>query len=152
MPMTFRNVLICLLLVVVPGTAARAQSQASQNAQADAVVVIVSSQQALAQLNRQQVEDLFLGRSATFPDGSQAIAVDQAEDSPVRERFYRDILGRSAAQMRSYWARQIFTGRSRPPRTVSSTDAVLQLINEDSRVISYIEKSRITPAVKVVAE
>lgn len=114
------------------------------------LVVIVSSQQGVVTLDLQQIEDLFLGRSTAFPDGSAAIPLDHTENSELWHQFYQDLLGRSAAQIRSHWARQVFTGRGRPPQTANSAEDVLKMIQQDARIISYIKASSVTDDIKVV--
>ncbi|MBU2098021.1 MAG: hypothetical protein KKD00_04620 [Gammaproteobacteria bacterium] len=118
----------------------------------DSVVVVVSSSQLIDALNVQQVEDIFLGRHYAFPDGSQAIPVDHPENSEVWLKFYQDILGHSAAQIRSHWARQVFTGRGRPPQKAASADELLQMMRDDIRIISYLKKTSLTADTKVVLE
>jgi len=118
----------------------------------DQVVVIVSSINSIEQLSREQLEDIFLGQTQSFPNGSQVVPVDQAEGSNARRQFYEVVLGRTAAQVRSHWAKLTFTGRGRPPRSVSSTDEILALISQDARILSYIEKNKLSNHVKVVFE
>jgi hypothetical protein len=62
------------------------------------------------------LQDIFLGKTARFPDGSQAVPVDQSEGTIVRDEFYNKLVGKSAAQMKAYWSKIIFTGRGQPPR------------------------------------
>lgn len=135
----------CLFMCSIPATLYAQQPQES-------LVVVVSSKQSIAALNPHQIENLFMGLSSVFPDGSPAIPVDHAENSAIWQQFYRDVLGRSAAQIRSHWARQVFTGRGRPPRTVNSYGELLELMAEDTRIISYIYARSLTPDIKVVFE
>ncbi len=52
------------------------------------VVVVVSANSAVLTLSKEQVADIFLHKSNRFPDGSQAIPIDQPEVSKLREEFY----------------------------------------------------------------
>ena len=81
------------------------------------VVAVVSSKSTLVTLSKDQVTDIFLGKTTRFPDGSQAIPIDQQEGTPARDEFYTKFAGRSPAQIKSHWTKIIFTGRGKPPRT-----------------------------------
>lgn len=124
----------------------------AQSPEDDQIVVIVSSMNAIDQLSREQLEDIFLGQTQSFPNGTTVVPVDQAEGSNARRQFYEAVLGRTAAQIRSHWAKLTFTGRGRPPRSVSSTDEILALLSQDARILSYIEKNKLSNRVKVVFE
>lgn len=118
----------------------------------DQLVVVVSRDNPVQSLSKLQIEDIFLGKSAVFPDGRRAVPVDNAEGSVLRTRFYTEVLGRTAAQIRAHWSRLIFTGRGRPPRSVSSVEELLQIVAKDPQSIGYIERHLVTDAVRVVLE
>lgn len=158
-----RHVLLAMLLVVVlvaPLVAMFAQSAfAADNRTGtaneslnDDIVVIVSSLSAVKALTRSHVEAIFLGRMQQFPNGHSAVPIDQAEDSAVREHFNLGVLGRTAAQMRIYWSRILFTGRGRPPRSVASNEDMLQAVAADVQAIGYIERRFVNDSVVVVFE
>src|ERR1700733_2009579 len=79
------------------------------------VVAIVSSTSTVTSLSNAQVTDIFLGKVSRFPNGTLAVPIDQAEGSPARDEFYVLYAGKSSAQVMSYWAKIIFTGRGQPP-------------------------------------
>src|SRR5688572_24835426 len=85
---------------------------------AEDVVPVVSAKSPITALSTAQVADIFLGKTSRFPDGSPAVPLDLAEDSPERDRFYAQYTGKSPAQVKSHWAKIIFTGRGQPPRQV----------------------------------
>jgi hypothetical protein len=55
------------------------------------VIVVVSSKNPVTTLSKNQVADIFLGKSARFPDGSSAVPIDQTEGTVAREEFYKEI-------------------------------------------------------------
>jgi ABC-type phosphate transport system substrate-binding protein len=101
-------------------------------------------------LSKAQVEDLFLGKTIRFPDGAIAVAIDQAEGSAVRDEFYDKIFGKSAAQIKAYWSKIIFTGRGQPPPTVSSASEMKKRISENPAAIGYIDSSMVDDSLRVV--
>jgi ABC-type phosphate transport system substrate-binding protein len=121
----------------------------SSAAMAD-VVVVVSAKNPVGTLSKSQVEDLFLGKTIRFPDGAIAVAIDQAEGSAVRDEFYNKIFGKSAAQIKAYWSKIIFTGRGQPPQSVSNTIEMMKRISADPTAIGYIDRNMMNDSVRAV--
>ena len=126
-----------------------ALSLSSTVLQAD-VVAVVSAKSPITTLDKSQVADLFLGKTNRFPNGVQAVPIDQAEGLSVRDEFYDKVLGRTAAQMKAYWSKIIFTGRGQPPPSVSSDIEMKKRISENPAAIGYIERSLVDNSVRVV--
>jgi ABC-type phosphate transport system substrate-binding protein len=119
------------------------------SARAD-VVAVVSSRSAVTSLSRAQVADIFLGKASRFPDGTAATPLDQAEGSAVHVEFYQKIAGKTAALMRVYWSKIIFTGRGEPPPTVADGEELKKRLRVDPAAIGYIERSQVDETVRVV--
>jgi ABC-type phosphate transport system substrate-binding protein len=128
-----------------------ALSLATGPATAD-VVAVVASSSAITMLSKAQVTDIFLGKVSRFPNGTQAAPIDQEEGSPARDEFYATYAGKSPAQVKSYWARIIFTGRGQPPKAVLNSVEVRKLVAANPEAISYIERSALDSSVKIVTQ
>jgi hypothetical protein len=126
-----------------------ALSLASGMATAD-VVAVVSSKSPVTMLSRSQVTDIFLGKAMRFPDGVQAVPIDQEEGSPARDEFYATFAGKSPAQIKAHWSKIIFTGRGRPPKAVANSAEVKKLIVDNLSSISYIDRTLVDSSVRVV--
>ena len=120
-------------------------------ARAEDVVAVVSAKSPVTVLTSSQVADIFLGKTSRFPDGSQATPIDQPEDSPVRDRFYSQVAGKSPAQVKAHWSKIIFTGRGQPPTQASSGAEVKKMIVQNPSAIGYIDSSLVDESVRVVA-
>jgi ABC-type phosphate transport system substrate-binding protein len=116
------------------------------------VVAVVSAKSPLTTLSKGQVADIFLGKTIRFPDGVQAVPIDQAEGSPERDEFYATFTGKSPAQIKSHWAKIIFTGRGQPPKAVPNSIEVRKLIAANPQAISYLERSAVDSSVKVLIQ
>ena len=123
---------------------------ANSSALASEIVVVVSAKSQVTSLSASQVADIFLGKVSRFPDGNQAIAIDQSEESAARERFYSQFTGKSTAQVRSHWSKIIFTGRGQPPRQVLNSSEAKRLVVENPNAIAYIESRLVDASVRVV--
>lgn len=110
------------------------------------VVVVVSTESPLESLSGNQLADIYMGRLVDLPTGDSVVPIDQSDRSPVHEAFYQKYLGRSAAQVKAHWSRLIFTGRGQPPRSVSDSEAVVELVSDNHHAIGYIDSSEVPVA------
>lgn len=114
------------------------------------VVVIVSAKNPVMSLRADQVADIFLGQVGNFPDGAEAVALDQRLGTPLRDEFYTKVAARSAPLIKAHWSKMIFTGRGQPPREIGSSSAVRRLVADNPSLIGYIDRAALDPSVKAV--
>ena len=114
------------------------------------VVVVVGAKSAVVSLDKSQVSDIFLGKSATFPGGAQAVPVDQAEGSSQREEFHSKVTGKTGAQLSAYWSKLVFSGKASPPKEVPGAADVKALVTANPNLIGYIDSAAVDASVKVV--
>ena len=138
-----RNCLTLLLFL--------AMSMATASAHAE-VVVIVSAKSRITSLTAEQTARIFLGKASNFPDDGDAIPVDQAEGSAIRDEFYSKVVHKNTSQLSAYWAKVIFTGDGRPPKILESNAAVRKAVARNPNIIGYIDKSAVDKSVRVILE
>jgi ABC-type phosphate transport system substrate-binding protein len=114
------------------------------------LVVVVSSKSSIVSLSTQQVADIFLAEVGSFPDGSEAIPVDQSVGTPQRNEFYVKVAAKTPPLMKAYWTKLVFTGRGQPPREAGGSAAVRKLVAENPSLIGYIERSALDASVRPV--
>lgn len=112
-----------------------------------AVIVHPSNTDSLSQ---EEIKRLYMAKTKTFPSGAYAIPIDLEDTLEARQRFITYVLERDSSQMKAYWAKLVFTGRARPPATVSSEAEMLSLIAANPNMIGYVDAAKVTPDVKVV--
>jgi ABC-type phosphate transport system substrate-binding protein len=115
---------------------------AATNIQAEDIVVIVNP--AAKALSKDQIADLYLGRSGGLTP------IDQTAGSAIYVQFYKQATGRDVAQVKAIWSRILFTGRGLPPKQLPDSAAVKQAIAANPNAVGYIEKSAVDASVKVV--
>jgi ABC-type phosphate transport system substrate-binding protein len=123
---------------------------ACTHAGAGELVVVVSAHNPATALRPDQVAAIFLGQAGRFPNGSEAVAVDQPLGSPLRDEFYRRVAGKSPALLRAWWSKMVFTGRGQPPREVPDSAAVRHMVAGDPSLIGYIDRAALDPSVRAV--
>lgn len=115
------------------------------------VVVVTHPSSSVQSLTRDQISQLFLGRSNTLPDGKAVTLVDLAEGSELRVVFVTQVLGKSEQQLRSHWTRMIFSGKGQPPRSVGSSAEVARFVSTTPGAVGYIDsKDLVAGKIKVL--
>ena len=114
-------------------------------AQVHAADLVVVGNPAAAPMNKDQVADVYLGKSQA------ATPLDLPESSPLRAEFYKKATGRDLAQVKSTWSRVVFTGKGQPPKELPDAAAVKKAVAADPKAIGYIEKSAADGSVKVLS-
>jgi ABC-type phosphate transport system substrate-binding protein len=108
---------------------------------AEDIVVIVNP--AAKPISKEQIADLYLGRSGGLTP------VDQPVGSAIYAEFYKKATGRDIAQVKAIWSRILFTGRGLPPKQLPDSAAVKQAVAANPNAVGYIEKSAVDASVKV---
>lgn len=134
---------------VLSGVVALALSGGAAAATGD-VVAVVSAKSPVTALSRNEVVDLFLGKASRFPDGEQAVPLDQVEGSSARDEFYATFTGKTPAQIKAHWSKIIFTGRGQPPRELPNGVEVKKQVVQNPKAIGYIERSLVDASVRVL--
>ena len=110
------------------------------------VVVVVSAKSSASKMTKEQVADIFMGRSTSL------VPLDQAAGAPVRDEFYTKVTGQSAAQVKTAWAKLSFSGKGTPPKALGSDDEVKAQLAANPNAIAYMDKSKVDASVKTVFE
>ncbi|RVU44422.1 hypothetical protein [Rubrivivax rivuli] len=111
---------------------------------ANAQDMVVVGHPSAAALSKDQVADLFLGKSQALTP------LDLNDSSPLYAAFYRKATGREVAQVKSTWSRVVFTGKGQPPKQLPDAAAVKKAVAADPKAVGYIEKSAVDGSVKVL--
>lgn len=114
------------------------------------LVVIVSARSTVTALSADQVAAIFLGQTPRFPDGGEAVPLDQRLGSAERNSFYARVTGKSPALLKAYWSKMVFTGRGQPPGEAAGDAAVRREVAENPEVIGYIDRSALDNSVRPV--
>ncbi len=139
LPIFLRSLGTALAFVVAAGAAHGAD-----------LVVIVSAKSAVTALRADQVAAIFLGQAARFPDGVEAVPLDQRLGSPLRDEFYARVANKSPALLKAHWSKLVFTGRGQPPAEIPDSAAVRRRVADDPDAIGYIEHGALDASVRAV--
>lgn len=113
---------------------------------AQAADLVVIGHPSAAAMTKDQVADLFLGKTTS------ATPVDQVETGAIYADFYKKAAGRDVAQVKSTWSRIVFSGKGQPPKQMPDNAAVKKAVAADPKAVGYIEKSALDGTVKTLLE
>lgn len=117
---------------------------------AQAQIVIVSGAQSpLPELTRAQVEQFYLGRAHSLPDGV-AVTLADLPTSPLRDQFYQKLTGKNPGQIRAHWSRMVFTGRALPPQEAADIAQLREWLNAKPNMIGYLPSAEADSRVRVL--
>lgn len=139
----FRFLLLMLLAGFAGGLPAVARAE---------LVVVVNVRSGVAAMTRNEVINIFFGRSRQFFNGIEAQPVDLLDSHVDRARFYQGLVGKETSQVDAYWSRQLFSGRTRPPPRVGSSEEVVKWVVANPGGIGFVDASRVDARVRVVYE
>ncbi len=107
-----------------------------------AAELVVITHPSAGAVTKDQVSDVFLGKSQAFTP------IDQAESSATYGDFYKKATGRDVAQVKSTWSRIVFSGKGQPPRQLPDSAAVKKAVAADPKAMGYIDKAAVDGSVK----
>jgi len=134
-----RYLLLSLLIAVSASPAAAADW-----------VLIANPKAGIGHLSQDDVTNIYLGRYRRLPSGLTAEPIDQPAESSLKARFYRQLVDKNLAEINAYWARLVFSGKTRPPRVVASDEDAVQLVSRNLDALAYVDKTKVDARVTVV--
>ncbi len=110
--------------------------------------IVVANDSTAASLDVKGARRIFLGREQTVGDKSTIVVFQKS--GATKDSFEKDVLGRSGANLKSYWSRLVFTGRSKAPQEVENDAEVIAKVTSTPGAIGYVSDSAVNDSVKVL--
>lgn len=134
-------VLACLLIVPWAG---QAQDEAAmENPASTGYKIVVHADNPLTSLSAKALSRVFLKKTRRWDEDLWGRRVnvspfDLPEKSEVRRLFTRAIHDKSTSAIKSYWQREIFSGREVPPTELPSDEEMIQRVADEEGAIGYV--------------
>ena len=113
--------------------------------------IVINAANTTASVTKTQLSRCFMKQTNTWINGQTVMPVDLSADSPVRESFSTEIHGRDVNAVKSFWQRQIFSGRGVPPPEKGSDSEVLAFVRANPGAVGYVSAgAKIGPGVKIL--
>ena len=131
---TSRLILAAAALLALGGLTAA--DTASRSGPAYQIVVNPANQ--IDSVDRSFLSNVYLKKVATWRNDWTVRPVQLSKRFALRDQFTREILKKSPSQLRSYWNRQIFSGKAVPPPDLESQDEVITYVLANKGAIGYV--------------
>jgi ABC-type phosphate transport system substrate-binding protein len=127
----------CLFLICL--TAASAPAQIS----------VIAPKAASIKITKSGLKEIFIGAKLKWPNGNKIQVVDQP-DTEIGKKFYDKVVGKSANQVRSQWAKLLLSGQAVAPFKYPSDNAVKKAVAGAPHAIGYIATSALDDSVQEI--
>jgi ABC-type phosphate transport system substrate-binding protein len=115
---------------------------------AAAEAVFVHGASAVTGLSDDDLKDYYLGKKASWPDGSKVVVV-VLKDGASHDNLMK-MLGKSTSQFSTGWKKLVFTGKGSMPEQVSSEDELVAFVAKTPGAIGYADVGKAKDGVKTV--
>jgi len=114
---------------------------------AQEIAIVTNAKNSTAPITQADAINIFMGRYRQFNDGRKAKPID---NNSIKNNFYNQLVNKSPAEIKAYWARLVFSGRTHPPKEGDTTEKVIDFIKSEKQAITYIPLSHVDKNVKVL--
>jgi hypothetical protein len=127
-----RLIAVVLLVSVADGVSSAAEPEAG-----GPIAIVVGAESDIHGVTLDTLRELYLRRQRLWPSGESAMPVNLPADSTLRGAFSKRVLGRTPADLESYWRRMYFDG-IRPPLVLKTSQAVCAYVATEGSAIGYV--------------
>jgi ABC-type phosphate transport system substrate-binding protein len=110
----------------------------SSTAGIDPFKVIVNPDNPVMAVDRGSLRELYLKKVTDWSDGTAALPVDLSSRFASRDQFTQQVIGKTSAQLKTYWNQQIFSGKGVPPAEADSTAEVIAYVVANRGAVGYL--------------
>jgi ABC-type phosphate transport system substrate-binding protein len=117
------------------------------------LVVVVSSRAGSAGLSREEIRNIYTGKTTFWPNNTPVRAYNRPAGSPAGRKFFRSLLGMSSSSFREHWNELQLSGGGIAPATVTSAESILARVAGASGAIGYVLESELpadVPGVRLI--
>ena len=104
----------------------------------DTLYIITNTKNPTYSLSKQDIQNIFLGKIQSFPNGKPAKPINLSKGTASREAFMKKILKKNERSWRSHWARLLFTGKGKPPKEYKERQEIINLVAQKEQAIGYL--------------
>ena len=118
--------------------------------------IIVHRDNPITALSAKALSRIFLKKTKRWdedlwPEEVRIVPYDLAEKSQVRKDFTRTVHDKSTGAIKSYWQREIFSGRDVNPDELDSDEDMMERVASDRGAIGYVSgNAKIAGKLKVL--
>jgi hypothetical protein len=109
----------------------------------DVLVVLVSARVGASSLSREEVRNIYTGRTTFWPNNTPVRAYIRPTGSPAGRKFFRSLLGTSPGAFREHWNELQLSGGGIAPATVTSAESMVARVAGSAGAIGFVLESEL---------
>jgi len=112
--------------------------------------IVTNASLGIDSISKRDLSRVFLKQRTRWANGDYAKPIDQKMKNEIRATFSEGLLGRTLADVESYWNSQVFSGKSTPPPTASTDQEVIDFIKRTPGSVGYVSADADTTGTRVL--
>src|SRR3569832_1962172 len=116
----------------------------------DPLSVVVSLDNPILGMTRENLQGAYLGEIKKWEDGSPIIPLNLIESHPASGLFREMILKKTEADLEVFWIQQIFSEKGSPPVILKDDREVKEYVASHKGAIGYLRSSALDASVKSI--
>ncbi len=116
------------------------------------IVLVANKSVSNKQLNKIDIKKIFIGKIVTWSDGQpiKVVTLKKSDTSGIHKEFVKSYIRKTPSQFRSYWKKQVFTGKASSPKSLKSQQDLISYVSETDGAIGYISSNIKPEGVKII--
>lgn len=120
-------------------------------ASAKGIQVITSQSTPVESIEDGTIKKIFLGKTKSWPNGN-GVEFVILKSGDVHKGFLKVYVKKSASQFKTYWKKQVFTGKGKNPKSFDSESELVAYISGKPGAIGYVSAGTDVAGAKVLNE
>ncbi len=126
--------LLTVVLLSAPSTTLAADAPKIQ------VALIINPKLAVKDMTKKDLKDMFLGKKTQWADKDKTpVVFVMLKGGDVHKQFLKDFVGKTEAQFKTYWKKQVFTGKAKMPKDFKTEKEMMAYIAKTKGAIGYAD-------------
>ncbi len=113
------------------------------------VSIIVNHDVAENSISSSDIKSIFTNKLPKWEDGKKINIIILTDREPT-EYFLRQYIHKSLSQFKTYWLKQVFTGKAIMFKSARSPEELLEMVNSTPGGIGFIDSKKVDKRVKVI--
>lgn len=106
---------------------------------AQEVLLIVNPDVPVDSLTGGDVKQIFIGKKTDWGNGGK-ITFFTTEEAETLNVFLKNYVGKSSTQYRTFWKKQVFTGKGKMPRSSGNDQEMVELVSGTGGAIGFVSQ------------
>lgn len=100
--------------------------------------VVVSKNIDVKSMTKDELENIFLGKTTIWKDGKRIHIALNADNSEKTEEFFKDYIGKNKRRFKKYWLKLVFAGYGIAPKLFKDSKKAIEYTKSQDSVISFL--------------